>query len=129
MQKTLKYGGRKELPSSAEIDALCTGRLSKRQTIMLPGSLPLTLNLKPSSVVQEVVTEILRQLDRVDPLEEEEYALFDDHGHAEKPMSKEDYIFDHFASDNFKSISLSFRRVTWFFPLQRYKSLSITLLS
>ena len=112
MQKTLKFGGRKTLPSAAEIDALCTGRLSKRQTIMLPGSIPLTLNLKPSSVVQEVVTEIMRQMDRVDTLEDEEYALYNE----EKPLRKEEYVFDHF-SDGAKHVTLSFRRVTWLFPL------------
>ena len=123
MQKTLKYGGRKELPTATEVDALCSGRMNKRQIILLPGSVPFTLNLKPSSVVQEVVAEIVRQMDRVDPLEEEEYALCSDNGHEDKPLRKEDYVFDHLVGDSAQhNVTLFFKRVIWFFPLQRQVS-------
>ena len=54
----------------------------------------------------------MRQMDRVDTLEDEEYALYNE----EKPLRKEEYVFDHF-SDGAKHVTLSFRRVTWLFPL------------
>ena len=120
MQKTLKYGGRKELPTATEVDALCSGRMNKRQIILLPGSVPVTVNLKPSSVVQEVLAEMVRQIGREDPLEEEEYALCSDNGHETKPLRREDYIFDHLVGDYAQhNTSLFFKRVIWFFPLQR----------
>ena len=121
VRKTLKFGGRKQMPPSAEIEALCSGRLTKRHVIILPGCIPTVLNLRPSTVVQDAVTEMMSQMDRTDPLEVEEYSLFYIHGGKEQWLRKEHYIFDLQLQNDLESNTyLQFKRTTWFFPMQRY---------
>ncbi len=52
LRKTLRYGGRKNVPSIEEITAITAGRNSKRQMYRLPGGTERVINTKSTSVVQ-----------------------------------------------------------------------------
>ena len=52
LRKTLRYGGRKNVPSFDEITAITSGRNSKRQMYRLPGGTERVINTKSTSVVQ-----------------------------------------------------------------------------
>ena len=107
------------MPPSAEVDALCAGRMTKRHVIMLPGTIPMVMNLRPSTVVQDIIVEVTKQMERVDSLEAEEYALLFKDGYKEQLLRREDYLFDlplenGSGSDSF----LLFKRLTWILPIQ-----------
>ena len=105
------------MPSRAEIEALYTGRLTKRHVVMLPGSIPIVMNLRSSTVVQDVILEVTRQMDRIDPLEVEEFALFIKAECEEQLLRKEEYVFDlSLTFENGDGSYLLFKRLTWILP-------------
>ena len=105
------------MPPTAEIDALCSGRLTKRHVIMLPGTIPIILNLRPSTVVQDIIAEVAKQMDRTDPLEVDEYALFFKKGYREQLLRREDYLFDlPLEKEHGADVTLLFKRMTWILP-------------
>ncbi|XP_064628723.1 unconventional myosin-XV-like isoform X2 [Lineus longissimus] len=121
-RKTLKYGGRKNVPSWTELEALSKGRLTKRQMFLLPGGLPLMLNLKSCSVAEDVIEEICNHLNITNPLERNEYTLYyvveKEQFHA--PLKPTEYIFDVTTelSNQKKDFHLLFQRTTWFFDIK-----------
>lgn len=52
LRKTVKYGGRKNVPSVEEIMAISAGRNAKRQIYRLPGGTERVINTKCTTVVQ-----------------------------------------------------------------------------
>lgn len=52
LRKTMKYGGRKNVPSVEEIMAISAGRNAKRQIYRLPGGTERVINTKCTTVVQ-----------------------------------------------------------------------------
>lgn len=52
LRKTVKYGGRKNVPSVDEIMAISAGRNAKRQIYRLPGGTERVINTKCTTVVQ-----------------------------------------------------------------------------
>ena len=113
----MKKGGRKQMPQTAEVEALCKGRMTKRHVIMLPGTIPIVMNLKPSTVVQDVIVEVTKQMERNSPLEAEEYALFLKEGPKEQLLRNEDYLFDlPLETGSGGDSNLFFKRLTWILP-------------
>ena len=109
------------MPQTAEVEALCKGRMTKRHVIMLPGTIPIVMNLKPSTVVKDVILEVSRQLERHNPLETEEYALFHKEGPKEQLLRNEDYLFDlPLEAGSREDSHLLFKRLTWILPSRGY---------
>lgn len=50
LRKTLRYGGRKNVPSVEEVTAVSAGRNSKRQLYRLPGGSETVINTKSTTV-------------------------------------------------------------------------------
>lgn len=76
LRKTLKYGGRKNVPSIEEIAAISAGRNSKRQIYRLPGGTERVINTKSTTVVQDIVEEICSVLNVRTEAEMEEFSLY-----------------------------------------------------
>jgi myosin XV, putative len=76
LRKTMKYNGRKNVPSIEEIAAIAAGRNSKRQMYRLPGGTERIINTKSSTVVNDIIEEICAMLNVTNPIEMEEFSLY-----------------------------------------------------
>ncbi|XP_046655986.1 unconventional myosin-XV-like isoform X2 [Daphnia pulicaria] len=96
LRKTLRYGGRKNMPSIEEIAALTAGRNSKRQMYRLPGGTERVINTQSTSIVQDVIEEICGLIDVRSEEEIGEYSLYCivEGDTFTTPLAREEYILD-----------------------------------
>jgi len=118
---TIRYGGRKNVPSKVEVEALTRGRNTKRQMCILPGGMPVVLNVRSSSVVFDCLNQISARLEVTDEVEREEYTIFyviqSENRYC--PLSTSEYIFDITTelANQKKEFYLLFQRTSWIYPL------------
>ncbi|KAM8818946.1 unconventional myosin-XV [Rhynchonycteris naso] len=131
LQKTLRFGGRLELPSSMELRALLAGRSSKRQLFYLPGGLERHLKIKTCTVALDVVKEICAEMALTRPEAFDEYVIFlvTNRGQHVCPLSRCTYILD--VASEMEQVDggymLWFRRVLWDQPLKFENELYVTM--
>lgn len=96
LRKTLRYGGRKNVPSVEEVTAVSAGRNSKRQLYRLPGGSETVVNTKSTTVVADVVAGMCALINVTDPLEMEEFSLYCIvEGDAfTMPLAADEYVLD-----------------------------------
>lgn len=96
LRKTLRYGGRKNVPSVEEVTAVSAGRNSKRQLYRLPGGSETVVNTKSTTVVADVISGMCSLINVNDPLEMEEFSLYCIvEGDAfTMPLAADEYILD-----------------------------------
>ncbi len=96
LRKTLRYGGRKNVPSVEEVTAVSAGRNSKRQMYRLPGGSETVINTKSTTVVDDIISEMCALINVDNPLEMEEFSLYCIvEGDAfTMPLAREEYILD-----------------------------------
>ncbi|XP_018417061.1 PREDICTED: unconventional myosin-XV-like [Nanorana parkeri] len=113
LRHTVLYHGRRHLPPRKELEALLSGRVSRRVVIVLPGGVEYTTKIKTFTVAGDLVPEICEQLMVTDSSEVEEFAISANKNKGEmvRPLSTGDYIHDFMLQDN--SVILEFKRVTW----------------
>ncbi|XP_060503096.2 unconventional myosin-XV [Panthera onca] len=131
VQKTLRFGGRVELPSSMELRAMLAGRSSKRQLFLLPGGLERHLKIKTCTVALDVVEEICAEMALTRPEAFSEYVIFvvTNRGQHVCPLSRCAYILD--VASEMEQVDggymLCFRRVLWDQPLKFENELYVTM--
>uniref|UniRef100_A0A452R4V5 Unconventional myosin-XV n=1 Tax=Ursus americanus TaxID=9643 RepID=A0A452R4V5_URSAM len=131
LQKTLRFGGRVELPSSMELRAMLAGRSSKRQLFLLPGGLERHLKIKTCTVALDVVEEICAEMALKRPEALSEYVIFvvTNRGQHVCPLSRCAYILD--VASEMEQVgggyTLWFRRVLWDQPLKFENELYVTM--
>ncbi|XP_032034078.1 unconventional myosin-XV [Hylobates moloch] len=131
LQKTLRFGGRLELPSSIELRAMLAGRSSKRQLFLLPGGLERHLKIKTCTVALDVVEEICAEMALTRPEAFSEYVIFvvTNRGQHVCPLSRRAYILD--VASEMEQVDggymLWFRRVLWDQPLKFENELYVTM--
>ncbi|XP_073090813.1 unconventional myosin-XV [Manis javanica] len=131
LQKTLRFGGRLELPSSMELRAMLVGRNSKRQLFLLPGGLECHLKIKTCTVARDVVEEICAEMALTRPGAFNEYVIFavTNLGQHVCPLSHRAYILD--VAAEMEQVDggymLWFRRVLWDQPLKFENELYVTM--
>ncbi|XP_045744106.1 unconventional myosin-XV [Mirounga angustirostris] len=131
LQKTLRFGGRVELPSSMELRAMLAGRSSKRQLFLLPGGLERHLKIKTCTVALDMVEEICAEMALTRPEAFSEYVIFvvTNRGQHVCPLSRCAYILD--VALEMEQVDggcmLWFRRVLWDQPLKFENELYVTM--
>nr|XP_020015153.1 unconventional myosin-XV [Castor canadensis] len=131
LQKTLRFGGRLELPSSTELRAMLAGRSSKRQLFLLPGGLERHLKIKTCTVALDMVEEICAEMALTRPEAFNEYVIFvvTNRGQHVCPLSRRAYILD--VASEMEQVEggymLWFRRVLWDQPLKFENELYVTM--
>ncbi|XP_012520442.1 PREDICTED: unconventional myosin-XV [Propithecus coquereli] len=131
LQKTLRFGGRLEFPSSMELRAMLAGRSSKRQLFLLPGGLERHLKIKTCTVALDVVEEICAEMALTRPEAFDEYVIFvvTNRGQHVCPLSRRAYILD--VASEMEQVDggymLWFRRVLWDQPLKFENELFVTM--
>ncbi|XP_077019523.1 unconventional myosin-XV [Tamandua tetradactyla] len=131
LQKTLRFGGRLELPSSMELRAMLAGRSSKRQLFLLPGGLERHLKIKTCTVALDVVEEICAEMALTRSEAFSEYVIFvvANRGQHVCPLSRHAYILD--VACELERVDcgylLCFRRALWGQPLRFDNELYVTM--
>ncbi|XP_030742377.1 unconventional myosin-XV [Echinops telfairi] len=131
LQKTVRFGGRLELPSSMELRAMLAGRSSKRQLFLLPGGLERHLKIRTCTVALDVVEEICAEMALTRPEAFDEYVIFivTNQGQHVCPLSRRTYILD--VASAMEQVDggymLWFRRVLWDQPLKFENELYVTM--
>ncbi|XP_010635730.1 unconventional myosin-XV isoform X1 [Fukomys damarensis] len=131
LKKTLRFGGRLELPSSMELRAMLAGRSSKRQLFLLPGGLERHLKIKTCTVALDVVEEICAEMALTRPEVFDEYVIFvvTNRGQHVCPLSRCAYILD--VASEMEQVDVGFmlwfRRILWDQPLKFENELYVTM--
>ena len=131
LRKTLRYGGRKNVPSIEEITAITAGRNSKRQMYRLPGGTERVINTKSTSVVQDIIEEICGVINVRSEQEMEEYSLYCivEGDTFTMPLAREEYILDVTTElqKNQQVYYLIFCRSVWHYSMRLDNALYIEI--
>lgn len=122
LRKTVKYGGRKNVPSVEEIMAISAGRNAKRQIYRLPGGTERVINTKCTTVVQDVIEEMCSVISVRNPHEMDEFSLYCivDGDAFTMPLARDEYVLDVTTElhKNHQVFYLIFCRSVWYYPLR-----------
>uniref|UniRef100_A0A3Q1M5U4 Myosin XVB n=1 Tax=Bos taurus TaxID=9913 RepID=A0A3Q1M5U4_BOVIN len=112
LQRTVKYGGRRRLPSPGEMQAFLKGQVVHLVLIHLPGGVDYKTNIRTFTVAAEVLEELCRQMGITDPQEVQEFALFLIKGDGElvRPLWPQEYLNSVLGG---LDVSLHSRRLGW----------------
>ncbi|KAG5202863.1 hypothetical protein JEQ12_002446 [Ovis aries] len=122
LQRTVKYGGRRRLPSPGEMQAFLKGQVVHLVLIHLPGGVDYKTNIRTFTVAAEVLEELCRQMGITDPQEVQEFALFlikgdseppglgRKHGELARPLWPQEYLNSVLGGPD---VSLHSRRLGW----------------
>ncbi|XP_076680726.1 unconventional myosin 10A isoform X1 [Andrena cerasifolii] len=122
LRKTVKYGGRKNVPSVEEIMAISAGRNAKRQIYRLPGGTERVINTKCTTVVQDVIEEMCNIISVRSPHEMDEFSLYCivDGDAFTMPLARDEYVLDVTTKlhKHHQVFYLIFCRSVWYYPLR-----------
>ncbi|XP_052427113.1 unconventional myosin-XVB isoform X2 [Carassius gibelio] len=118
LRRSLRFGGRRHIPSHSEMEAILAGRNSRRLPIKMPGGIEFTCKIRSFSVAFEVLQDFCAEMGVINSVEVKEFSIHATKkgGDVNRPIHADEYLFDFLLDDG--SISLSFHRIIWKQPMQ-----------
>uniref|UniRef100_A0A3Q2CB46 Myosin XVB n=1 Tax=Cyprinodon variegatus TaxID=28743 RepID=A0A3Q2CB46_CYPVA len=117
LQRSIAFGGRRNIPSQVEMQAVLNGKTSQRLSIHLPGGVEFPVKIRSFSVAVDVMKELCENMEILDFAEVREFSVIARRlqDGIMRPLRPEEYLFDFLLDDG--SILFFFRRVLWERPL------------
>ncbi|KAK0150292.1 Unconventional myosin-XV [Merluccius polli] len=115
--QSLIYGGRRNIPSHLEMEAILAGKNARRIALRLPGGVEFPVTIHNFSVVGEAVAQVCGEMMLLNSSELRDFAiqLNRTNGGVVRPLHTGEYMLDFLLDDG--SFFLSLRRVFWESPL------------
>ncbi|CEF59852.1 Unconventional myosin-XV [Strongyloides ratti] len=122
LEQTFKYGGRQLLLSASEVEAITKGKYVKRQPYLLPGGHKMFINTIISTVAEDLIKHICREMNIYSINEQQEFSLcyLIENENNMKIISNNQYILDITTKMTLekKKIMLVLKRFVWISPLR-----------
>ncbi|XP_061564159.1 unconventional myosin-XV-like [Cololabis saira] len=117
LQKSVALGGRRNIPSHVEMEAILAGKNSRCINIELPGGAEFPVKIQSFSVTVDVLTQFCKGMGILEVTEMKEFSILVKRlqDGLVRPLHADEYLFDFLLDDS--SISLSLRRIIWGAPL------------
>lgn len=128
LSKTIRYGGRKIMPSAAEVEAVNQGRHTKIQKIFFPGDSTKSIKVNAVTVIQDVLKDLC---DLMAVTADDEFGIFIYTGPDQStPLQPSDYLLDTTTILDRRKIPyrIYIRKLLWFSPISLENSLHNLLL-
>ncbi|XP_023243119.1 unconventional myosin-XV-like [Centruroides sculpturatus] len=132
LHKTLKCGGRKNVPSLEELIALSNDKIIKQQVYYIAGGTKLIVDTWTTSTVHDIIREICYFLNVRRDLEMEEFGLYCivEGDPYTLPLQSDEYVLDVMTelTKNNYVFYLLFSRIVWYHPVRLDNHLYIEII-
>ncbi|XP_061520028.1 unconventional myosin-XV [Phycodurus eques] len=117
LQRSLSFGGRRNIPSHIELESILAGKSSQLISIQLPGQVEFPIKIHSFIIAADVVNNFCKEMSISNLSEMREFSIFAKRQQdgVVRHIHSNEYLMDFLLDDG--SIFLSLRRVMWRNPL------------
>nr|XP_057917310.1 unconventional myosin-XV [Doryrhamphus excisus] len=117
LQRSISFGGRRNIPSQVEMEAILASKTSQLISIHLPGGVEFPIKISHFSMATDATNHFCQEMEISNLSDVREYSVFANRQQdgMVRPLHSNEYLMDFLLDDG--CIFLSLRRVLWRTPL------------